>query len=439
MSEVQVSTVDLSKVIREGLESPYISGLRDYFPDLKSLVRIKQEWPLSEGNNARYHLERFMDSKGYSLTLFGYFNDGSLLPARFSDIEYAPNKFKNCVEEGCFFISNGKESFMLESYIARYDRSYEISLMCDKKYAEKAKDLLRTFRDFIKNNNFYKGQKLRANLSFIKQETPYSWDDLILDDKTKGLLQRNLLSVLTKRELYNRLGTTQKRGIILSGAPGTGKTSIGKILCSTMADWSFLWVSPGDLQRTDTLKAYCEFAKAIAPTILFLEDLDMHFQSRDTNAENSMLGELMNQLDGIEDVSNIVVIGTTNRPGQLEDALAKRPGRFDKVINLGTLPKEVLKKIFERYSQGKLAKDVDMEAVVAQAEGFTGAQVKEAINQAVLKFIDTREVDTVDKLQLTTQDLLEGIALCKGKDFSNTAPSVGFTAPRNTSPFDLDD
>lgn len=416
----------LIDVLRRGNDSEYALKLKQHFGELDTLVEVQHEWPIFEGNNARYHLEDFMRSQGYKLELFSHVESGTLYPSRFSDVEFAPNKYKSCIEDGSFFIvheDHPEHSFLLTSRSSKYERTYDIGMIAAKQHIAVAEQLVRDFREYILKHNIYKLQRVHGDLSFIKQEKLYSWDDLILDQKTARLLKHNLLTVLHKRELYNSLGITSKRGVILSGEPGTGKTMVGKILCSTLHDWSFIWVSPGDLSRLENLKAYCQLAKAIAPTVLFLEDLDLHFQSRDANAQNSLLGELMNQLDGIDDVSNIVVIGTTNRPGDLEGALAKRPGRFDKIIPFARPEPAVIKVMFEKFGGDRL-QNIDWEPVLREAKGFTGAQIKEVISQAVLKVLDTCSLEEVPEIRLSSDDLVYAAKLCKNKDFSPS--TVGF-------------
>lgn len=417
----------LVKVLRDGRKSDYLCKIEKYFGNLDHVVDTKQEWPIHEGHNARFHLQDFMASKGFVLELFSYIEDGTLFPSKFSDVEYGPNKYKSCIEDGTFFVckkDDPKVTFLLTSRMARYDRTYEIGITCLEEQVKLSEDLIREFREYIVDHNIYRKQKLHGDLSFIKQDIKYSWDDLLLDPDTFNLLQQNLLTVLDKREVYAKLGITTKRGIILSGDPGTGKTMVGKILSSTLTDWSFLWISPGDLQRIETLRTYCQLAKIIAPTILFLEDLDLHFKDRDVNASSSMLGELMNQLDGIDDISNIVVIGTTNKPGDLEAALAKRPGRFDKVIKFDKPSEATVKKMYERFSKDRLG-EVDWDKVLVASKGLTGAQIKEVLNQAMLKLIDNSKFDASKPIKLSTKDILDGIKASKNKDFSS--PTVGFS------------
>jgi AAA+ superfamily predicted ATPase len=418
----------LTEALREGRRSPYHLKIEKYFKSLDNLIYIFQEWPIHEGHNARYHLQAFMAENDYKLELFSYVDEGSLIYSRFSDVEYAPNKYKSCIEDGTFFVTrkdNSKVTFMLHSRLSRYDRSYDIGIVCQDNNVTEVEKLLRQFKQYILDHNIYKGQKFHGDLSFIKQDKKYTWDDLIVEPKTLELLQQNLLTVLTKRDLYNKFGISAKRGIILSGPPGTGKTMIGKILCSTMPEWSFIWVSPGDLGRIETLKTYCHLAKMIAPTILFLEDLDLHFQSRDANPQNSMLGELMNQLDGIDDLANIVVIGTTNKIGDLEDALAKRPGRFDKIIKIDVPERSIIQKMYCQFGKDKISSKVDWEKVLNASEGLTGAQIKEVLAQTILKLIDSPSFDSSKPIQLGTKELLQGVKLSKQKDFS--PKTMGFS------------
>lgn len=412
---------DLVDVIRLSKINDYHLALKEEFGSLDNLIKLSQTWPRYEGINARYYLDVFPELEGFSSQLLSYMEDDVLYPSRFSDIEYAPKKMKNCLERGNLLLKSKTDptlKFLLETSDDKYDGTYEISITTPLEKREIAEQFLRKFREYVLSHNIFKGHKIAGNLGFIELDHKYSWDDLLVDDLTMKALKRNLVTVLENRQRYADFGVTSKRGLILSGEPGSGKTTVGKILCHTMPEWSFLWVGPGDLGRISDLKKFCEVAKAIAPTILFLEDLDMHFQSRDTNAFNSMLGELMNQLDGIEDVSDIVIVGTTNRPGELEAALAKRPGRFDQVIKFEKPDASVRRRMLERFSQGKLKPDVDWEKVLLNTDGLTGAQLKEVLNQGFLRILDQADFKPKEPILLGTMDLLEGAKICRGKDFS---------------------
>lgn len=426
----------LIDIIRSGQTSQWILKLGKYFTSLDSLVEVNRDWPKFEGLNARYHLDTFFSKvKGYEVSLFNYIDEDARRPSYYSDVEYSPKKFKSCLESGTLVLhqGEGKPVFLLTIRDDRYERTTELALVTDLAWKEAGEDLLREFRDYIRDNSIFKRQKFGGNLQFL-EVGKHSWDDLLLDEGTLKLLQRNLLTVLDNRELYKKFGASSKRGIILSGPPGTGKTMLGKILCNTMNEWTFIWLSPGDLSRTSDLKLFCQLARDTAPSIIFLEDLDLHFQSRDSAAFNTMLGELMNQLDGIEDLDNVIVIGTSNRPEELEKALAKRPGRFDKIIELGTPSEKVREQMLRKFSKGQLSDDVDWKSVIKATEKFTGAQMKEVVNQAVLTQIDKGLVADKESLSLSTEDLLSAVNACKDKDFAPI--KMGFDTPDRDYPFD---
>lgn len=418
----------LVEVIKEGKISDLEKKVFEFFGSIDNLIEFDETWPRHEGLTSRYCLEEFLKSRNLELSIFSYVEEGYLRPSRFSDVEYAPGKYRSCLERGSFFVwsKDKKIKLLVQADESRYEDRFIFSVICAQSDTEYATTFVREFRQYCVDHNIFKKQKLRADLAFIKQEKSYSWDDLVLDKDTSNAIKTNLLTILNKNVLYSKFGVSHKRGIIFSGEPGTGKTLVGKILCSTLTDWSFIWVSPGDLGRVEKLKAYVGLAKAIAPTILFLEDLDMHFQNREVNGYNSMLGELMNQLDGIEDVNNVIVVGTTNRPGELEKALAKRPGRFDKVIEFKKPEGQLQRKMFEVFGKDRLSDDIDWVKILSHTKNFTGAQIKEALNMAVLTALE-KASDSIQDIKLSTDQLLDGVKSAAGKDFS--VPSqVGFTS-----------
>lgn len=132
-TEITWNKVKLVESLREGKKSDYLCKLEKYFDNLDHVVHTQQEWPLHEGHNARFHLQNFMDLKGFKLELFSYVDEGVLVPSRFSDVEYAPDKYKSCIEDGTFFVTkkdDEKVTFLLSSRLSRYDRTYDIGLTC---------------------------------------------------------------------------------------------------------------------------------------------------------------------------------------------------------------------------------------------------------------------------------------------------------------------
>ena len=178
-----------------------------------------------------------------------------------------------------------------------------------------------------KNIIFLKGKKIDPNCNFVKFNRKFTWDDLILAEKTKIEIQMNLKNLIEYSEIYKSNGLSVRRGLILSGPPGVGKTVLAKILCNQI-DWTFLWCTSKNLENAKRVSQIVNLARDLSPTVLFLEDIDLFGGSRESNHNPMMLGEILNCLDGLEENTDIIVIGSTNNKDVLEAALVSSSRSF---------------------------------------------------------------------------------------------------------------
>jgi ATP-dependent 26S proteasome regulatory subunit len=136
-----------------------------------------------------------------------------------------------------------------------------------------------------------------------------------------------------------------------------------------------------------------KLARFVAPTVLFLEDLDLFAKDREASGWMG-LGELMNQLDGAIDNEDLITIATTNRLQVVEDALRNRPGRFDRVLTLDEMDEGCRRRLLGRMLARAIGSAEDMDHLVAATKGCTGAQIEELANTLYILAVD-RSGDSV--------------------------------------------
>jgi len=207
---------------------------------------------------------------------------------------------------------------------------------------------------------------------------------------------------------YNECGIN-KRGIILHGKPGTGKTTIGNIICNMAPNNTVIWITPEILSENNykarsSIKALYKLAEFLSPCIIMLEDLDLFSQDRDRGGDVLSLGALMNILDGVNTISNSVTIGTTNRLESIEGALRNRPGRFDRIIEIPPLSKDLRMKMFKERLRGWSVSKKTLEHISENTKKWTGAEVQEFVNSLNLKHISSGK-----KKKSMSQELAEEI------------------------------
>jgi len=130
------------------------------------------------------------------------------------------------------------------------------------------------------------------------------------------------------------------------------------------------------VKEASSFEAILRVARFVAPAVVFLEDLDLFAEERDSNGWTG-LGELMNQLDGAVDNEGIVTIATTNRLDVIEKALRNRPGRFDRVVEMEAMDDACRRQMLRRQLRNARLSPVDMDHLVQATEDYTGAQVEE--------------------------------------------------------------
>ena len=383
----------------------------------------------------RYVLPEFFESKGLKIDrVVGVESDGDY-PAAYSSIEIAPGKMENRLVYGDYFISNGDQRYIIHLEDS-YPDAFRFKIASTKSVVPDANTLSEEMIKYGEAHNFLKGQKIDPNCNFIKFNRKFTWDDLILSDKIKTEIQMNLKNLIEYRDIYRKNGLQVKRGLILAGEPGTGKTVLAKILC-TQIDWTFVWVTSKNLENAKRVAQIVELCRDLSPAILFLEDIDLFGGSRESNNNPMLLGELLNQLDGIEENTDIIVIGSTNNKDVLEKALVSRPGRFDKVIDFPLPEYEERLKMLKVFSNGLIDDKLPyLEKIAKEYTKKTGAQIRELVNMAIIFAVDEKSYDEDKKLIITEKHFTKAMKAVAGKDFKQVTGFTTGTSSKLGSRFD---
>lgn len=209
---------------------------------------------------------------------------------------------------------------------------------------------------------------------------PVTREQVILPKETLDLVERNVNTFVRARQSLKGLGLSGKKGLLFYGPPGTGKTHTIHYLSSQLPGHTTLLIAA---EQTAALGAYFALARVLQPSMIVIEDVDLIARARAGNfTENTLLNSLLNEMDGLREDSDIIVILTTNRPDQLEPALASRPGRVDQAIEF-PLPDEVGRtKLVELYSYGLKLDNALRELIVNRTKGASAAFIKELMRRS---------------------------------------------------------
>ena len=216
----------------------------------------------------------------------------------------------------------------------------------------------------------------------------WTWDSLVLPETTKQELQQ-LQAVIEDPESARQYGVDPPTGLLLAGPPGTGKTTIAKVLAA-QARCSFYPVSGADVmskwvgESERNIRQLFERARENRPSIVFIDEIDAIAGRRgDIEIHDSQVNQLLAEIDGIAGQRGLFVIGATNRPDQIDPALL-RGGRLSRTIVLG-LPDEAGRlQLLSAFTARMPTVNVDLEALAARTEGLSPADLKALTQEAAL-------------------------------------------------------
>ncbi len=223
-----------------------------------------------------------------------------------------------------------------------------------------------------------------------------SWDDVGGLENVKDDLIESVIWPMKHRNFYEALDVESPKGILLHGPPGTGKTLLAKALANR-TDVNFISIKGAELlskyvgESERAVREVFKKAKQVSPCIVFFDELDAlcprRSESNSTRVSERVVSQLLAEIDGVEELPDVLVLAATNRIDMIEPALL-RPGRFDLVVKIPTPAKREILEILKIHTRKKpLGTDVKLTALAEQLEGGTGADVKLVCNRASLHAI----------------------------------------------------
>ena len=272
----------------------------------------------------------------------------------------------------------------------------------------------------MERSHYLEGQVIQPDAEIVADLTPCGWDDVALDPGVRQAIEQNTVEVIRRRETFKRLGVPLKRGILLYGPPGTGKTLVAKVLAGLKLA-TFVYATAADMSRLNELRSVFELARKLAPTIVFMEDLDF-FAAERTHWRSGVLGEILAQLDGFENNDGVIFIATTNDLEAIDPAIRERPSRFDVVLYLGLPARDARRRILARNLPGGSADERLLDEAAVATDGLSGAQVREVVFLALQRAVLRDAGDADGQLSLNADDLMRAVARLRG----NREAIIGF-------------
>jgi len=250
-------------------------------------------------------------------------------------------------------------------------------------------------------------------------ETPnVKWTDVGGLESVKKELKEAIEWPIQNPEMFKRMGIKPPRGIFLFGPPGTGKTLLAKAV-ATETESNFIsirgpeilskWVGESEKGVRETFRK----ARQAAPCIIFFDEVDSIAPRRGahsgSNVTETVVNQILTELDGLQELKDVVVIAATNRPDIVDPAML-RPGRFDKLIQIPIPDKKTRLEILEVHTKhSPLTKDIDLEEVSKQLDGFSGADIQALVKESAMNALRQSK----DSKEITKKHFEDALAVIK--------------------------
>jgi hypothetical protein len=429
-------------------ESVFARHFRTHFEaDPSKLPILAEEFRHFDHANLQMALDSWLTIPGRSFTLLGYSSprerfgglslsdlmippgaglfgdDGAPIegPVQYVNVALGEDRIATCVQTGLYLCRDGAERLVvLVHLVEKYRISLQVEVMAtDRSVAEK---FLAELRDTMRKKNVYRGRVLTLDQqpdgSILINPRPLPnvpRSSIILSEGLLDRIERQTIRFSQHAQKLLATGRHLRRGVLLYGVPGTGKTLTAMYLASAMAGRTVLVVTGRGMGLIEGVAA---MARSLQPSTVIIEDVDLIAEERSRNSPgcNGVLFELLNEMDGLANDADILFLLTTNRAEMLEPALASRPGRVDLAIEIPLPDAGSRRRLFDLYRQGLRFEVRDLDTIVDRTEGVSAAFIREMVRKAALAAADERDELVVEDRHLDEalhELLIEGGALTR--------------------------
>ena len=385
--------------------------------DPAQLGVIVEEYDTLEHPNVQVALEAYLAGSGRSADLVGVsavnkrfmaFGLSDLLsrvpmhdqpplaegPVDYVNVHLAGERVLPCVQFGLYFVRDGATRLVIFVAVASGRGPFEklrVEVLTNR--PEDGQAFLAELNAIMLRINVYRGHVISLGSAQFHPgpQTPIAFhvlprigrEDVILPEGVLERVERHTIVFAERAERLLAAGRSLKRGLLLYGAPGTGKTLTVMYLSTRMPGRTVILTTGLGM---GLLHPALQLARVLAPSMVVLEDVDLIAEERGRafSPAGPLLFELLNEMDGLRDDSDVIFVLTTNRPDILEPALAARPGRIDLAVELPLPDDEARRRLLDLYAQGLELRDVDLDKVVARTAGATPAYIKELLRKAAV-------------------------------------------------------
>jgi hypothetical protein len=422
--ELRPELADVGRLARRGLRAVIGAARVDQRPQLSTILAdhlgaaahdvVEENWPAYDHVNVQAGLDAWLARPGRSFELVGVISEhgqpvelAGLLSTARSGNPFGPRpgnaatvnvacgpdgEVRPCVRCGLYLVteSDHRTAVLVRAPMPEFGRS-DASVQVVSTDAEAAALAAAEIRSAALENNVFRGQVLsfgqevfghgQTLLQFHRRPTMGA-EQLILAPEALAQVQRQVVGVARHKRQLLAAGQHLKRGLLLYGPPGVGKTHTVRYLTSSLTGTTVLQLTGGALHL---IAEACSVARTLQPAMLVVEDVDLIAEDRGMHpGQHPLLFQLLNEMDGLAEDADVVFVLTTNRADLLEPALAARPGRVDQAVALDLPDIEARRALFELYRGAMPVDRSGLDEVMARTEGVTASFLKELLRRAAL-------------------------------------------------------
>lgn len=298
----------------------------------------------------------------------------------FREVNIDYGKYENLLYSGSYLLQNeGRRIAVTISAVDPTEPATLVITCCGKKEGE---TFAKAVEAVAQPRNLYHGKTLQfaGPINFLN--VPHKcWDDVVLEARFKDQIERNTVGFLNRIPEMAKYGIPPRRGILLIGNPGTGKTLITKILMTESAEITSILAHPGGLTQGAYIADLYQLAADLKPALVFIEDLELIGMDRRSfrNAtRDEALCALLSCLDGVEQCESVATVATVNSFEDLDKALKARPSRFDRKIHLPLPAMEQRRELIRSLARKIPISEEAQEHMARKTHDYTPAQLQEA-------------------------------------------------------------
>ena len=298
-----------------------------------------------------------------------------------------------CVSNGIYLVRDGDDRLVIMFLPTAMGPQAEVNLQIMGTDQGKVEQVLRDIWRLAHERSVFRGQVISFGPDLFGRgghSTPLNFlarprvarEQVVLPEELLAEIERQVIGVARHAGRLLASGQHLKRGILLHGAPGTGKTHTVSYLLGRLPEVTVIVISGQALGR---IREACSVARTLQPAMIVVEDVDLIAEQRTFDpGEHPLLFQLLNEMEGLNSAADVTFLLTTNRADLLEPALADRPGRVDLAAELPLPDADARRQLIRLYQGGLVLDGVDLDAVIERTEGVTAAFLRELLRKAAL-------------------------------------------------------